>query len=279
MRVCSDFVSTAEKLLAAFPEITDVVRATRSLRHDVKCHIQTVGPPIRTSPRLLTPEKLKIAQEYFRLTCAAGICRGSSSPWSSGLHLVPKRDGTSRPCMDFQHLNHATVRDVYPLPHLHDFSTQLAGKSIFSKNDLVKGYHQIPVREQDVEKTAIATPFGLFEFIPMPFGLKNVAQTFQRMMDEVTQQLPGIFVYLDDVLVASNSPSQHAQHLRQLFEALKHFGSVINRKKCVFGVSELDFLGHRVTAAGIRPLADKVRAVPEYQQPNPINPCSDFWVC
>ena len=103
----------------------------------------------------------------------------------------------------------------------------------------------------------------------MPFGLKNAAQSFQRLMDEVTQHLPGVYVYLDDVLVASASPEQHIRHLRQLFEALRKFG-LVNRRKCAFGAQELDFLGHRVSATGVRQLPEKVLAVREYQIPQTV---------
>ena len=100
--------------------------------------------------------------------CAAGICRCSNSPWSSGLHMVSKSDGTVRPCGDYRRLNEHTSGDAYPIPHIHDFTAALAGCKIFSKVDLVKGYHQIPVHAEDVPKTAIVTPFGLFEFLQMP---------------------------------------------------------------------------------------------------------------
>ena len=175
--------SSFARILLDFPEITDVALASPTLRHGVECFIHTTGPPIRTPSRRLPPGKLQEAKRYFDEMCAAGICRRSDSPWSSGLHMVPKKDGTSRPCGDYRRLNERTTHDAYPIPHIHDFAAGLAGCTIFSKVDLVKGYHQNMVWKEDVQKMAIATPFGLFQFTRMPFGLKTAAQTFQRLMD------------------------------------------------------------------------------------------------
>ncbi len=135
-----------------------------------------------------------------------GVIERSTSPWASPLHMVPKKDRWWRPCGDFRRLNLVTEPDVYPLPNMLDFSDRLSGCTVFSKIDLRKGYWQVPVRPEDRKKTAIITPFGLFQFRRMPFGLRNAGSSFQRMMDRVLAGLPFTYCYLDDLHIASTSP-------------------------------------------------------------------------
>jgi Reverse transcriptase (RNA-dependent DNA polymerase) len=156
--------------------------------------------------------KLAAAQKEFAQLEKQAIVQRSNSCWSSPLHMVQKQNGSWRPCGDYRRLNLQTKPDRYTCPNIGDLTARLAGCTIFSKLDLRKGYHQVPVREQDVGKTAVITPFGTFEYLRIPFGLRNAGQTFQRLMDSVLAGLPYCFVYMDDVLVACTSPEQHVAH-------------------------------------------------------------------
>jgi len=257
-------------LISLFPGIVGTNADTPRPLHGVRHHVETRGPPVFAKARRLDPDKLRIAEEEFRSLEKAGIIRRSNSPWSSPLHMVPKPDGSWRPCGDYRRLNTVTTPDRYPLPSILDLSSKLHGCTVFSCVDLVKGYHQIPMSAADVEKTAIVTPFGLFEYIFMPFGLSNAAQTFQRLMDGLFRKLPFVFTYLDDHLIASKSMEAHEGHLKVFFQVLQENGLVINPAKCVFGASSLKFLGHLVDSKGITPLPKHVAAVQDFLPPRDV---------
>lgn len=255
-------------LLSKFPELTRPAGIYHTPKHNTVHHIRTTpGPPVACTPRRLAPEKLKIARSEFEAMLANGTTRPSESPWSAPLHLAAKKENGWRPCGDYRMLNARTIPDKYPIRHIQDFAHSLSGCRVFSTIDLVKAFNQIPVFEDDIPKTAITTPFGLFEFPYMTFGLRNASQTFQRFVDEMTRGLDFCFPYIDDFLIFSSNESEHLEHLHQLFIRMKEYGMLINTAKCVFGASEVEFLGYHIDANGTKPLESKVQAIKEFPVP------------
>ena len=198
-----------------------------------------------------------------------GIIRPSDSPWASPITLVPKKDGTTRFCVDYRKLNAITKKDSHPLPYIQDVFDQLAGAKIFSTLDLRSGYWQIPMDAESIPKTAFQCHLGLFEFVRLPFGLTNAPAIFQRQMNKVLSGLIGkiCMVYLDDVVIFSQTEALHQKHLQQVLDRLRAAGLQLKPSKCHFCLPEIELLGYRVSADGITPLPDRVSAIVNLEHP------------
>lgn len=173
---CSNICAVAHPrlwsdIIAEIPAVTRESSVPSKFTHTTEHTLDTTGPPLFARPRRLPPHQYIIAKKEFAHMCQKGICRPSDSP----LLLVAKKDGSFCPCGVYRRVNAVMKPDRYPLPHIHDFASNLAGRTVFSKLDLVRAYYQIPITKDDIPKTAVTTPFGLYEFPVMCFGLKNAA--------------------------------------------------------------------------------------------------------
>ncbi|CAG9101459.1 unnamed protein product [Plutella xylostella] len=257
-------------ILTKFPDILRPMSLKAPAKHDVIHHIETTGPPVYAKPRPLPPDKYKVAKEEFERMIDMGICKPSKSPWASPLHIVKKKDGGLRVCGDYRRLNSVTLPDRYPIPRIQDFTYQLNKSRVFSKLDLKMAYYWIPLSKEDAEKTAITTPFGLFEFNCMTFGLRNASQTFQRFMHEVLRGIDGCFCFVDDILLHSEDEEQHRALLERVLERLDKYGVTLNVNKCEFGQEKLNFLGYEVSAEGIRPTEERIKAISTFPKPKTV---------
>lgn len=241
------------------------------LPHTAVSHeIKTTEGPIFSKPRPLPPGKLEVARKSFDTLMKLNIIRPAKSAWASPLHLVRKKDGTFRPCGDYRRVNAITVPDRYPIPNLQNFHHRLADAIIFSKVDLIKAYHFIPMNPADIEKTAITTPFGSFEYLRMPFGLKNSTSTFQRYIDSQLEGLDFALAYIDDILIFSKSNKEHAEHLHAVFQRLQKAGLKVNEEKCEIGKSTIEFLGYQIDRNGISPPQSRIEPLMKLQRPDNI---------
>jgi len=220
-----------------------------------------------------------IAQDEADKLSQEGKTEPSFGPWASPIVLVRKKDGSIRFCIDFRKLNMKTKKDVYPLPRIDDFLDQVGGIKYISTLDLTSGYHQIPIRDEDKEKTAFATRKGLFQWKVMPMGLSNAPATFQRHMDIILSGLlPSIkaLVYIDDIIILSPTFDRHLQDIQSVFDRLKSANMKIRLIKCNFCLEEMPYLGHVITPQGLKVDPSKVEAVKNARAPNNLNEVRRF---
>lgn len=236
------------------------------------------SPPIYQRPYRTPLAKRKIVEEQVEEMLQLGVIEPSSSPWASPITLVPKPEGQTRFCCDYRKVNAVTVRDSYPLPLISDIFDQLGGSTIFSTLDLKSGYWQIPVDPEDKPKTSFCCHMGLYQFRRVPFGLANAPAVFQRTMDRVLHSLIGkiCYVYIDDIVVYSKTPEEHARHLAMVLERLNQYGLKLNKKKCHFACKEVSLLGYVINENGIRSHPDKTRAIANMAAPTTLKEVRAF---
>lgn len=230
------------------------------------------APPMKQRHRRVPPHVFQEVKQHIQDLVAQGVLKESCSPWASPAVIVLKKDGSVRFCCNYRRLNTVTHRDAYPLPRIEESLDALGNAKLFSSLDLTAGYFQVAVAERDQEKTAVTTPFGLYQWTRMPFGLCNAPATFQRLMTAVLGDLTFDFllVYLDDVLVFSHDFEDHCTKLDRVFGRLREHGLKLKPRKCFLLKAEVKFLGHIVSAAGVQVDTDKIKALKDWPVPRTV---------
>ena len=189
--------------------------------------------------------------------------------WLANVVMVKKPNGKWQMCVDFTDLNKACPKDSYPLPHIDQLVDSTAGHKLLSFMDAFSGYNQIKMDEADQEKTSFVTSQGLFCYEVMPFGLKNVGATYQRLVNHMFRPQIGrnVEVYVDDMLVKSLDEGKHLDDLQETFDTLRRYNMKLNPNKCAFGVASGKFLGFMVSHRGIEANPEKIKVILDMKSP------------
>jgi hypothetical protein len=193
----------------------------------------------------------------------AGIIRPSTSPYSSPVVMVLKKEGSWKMCPDFHSLNKLTIKEKFPIPVIDDLLDELSGTQFFTKLDLRSGYHQICMKEVDIPKTAFRTHEGHYDFLVMPFGLCNAPSTFQSLMNHVFRPFicHFVLVFFDDILIYRKTWTYHLSHVDKVLHLLSQHQLFLKQYKCAFGASEVEYLGHLVGKDDVRVDPKKIEAM------------------
>jgi transposase InsO family protein len=253
---------------------TDIGRITIA-----KHHIHTVAhPPIQLRPyRRPQSDYDEIRRQIMDLK-EKGLIRESDSPWSFPITLDTKKDGTKRLCIDFRRLNTITIDDKMPMPHIHEVLDRLQGARYFTTLDIAWGFWHVEMHPESITKTAFVTNEGHYEWMVMPFGLKNAPATFQRIIQKTLGSLlyRGVINYLDDFIIYSETFEQHLSLLEDVFRRLNENNIKLKLSKCYFVKSEVEYLGHIVSHNSVKPSTRKVQAVQEFAVPTNLREVRRF---
>ncbi|XP_019255164.1 PREDICTED: uncharacterized protein LOC109233755 [Nicotiana attenuata] len=277
-----DTRETAVELVALLSKFEDVFQRPTGLPplrdQDHQIHLAPGAQPVNVKPYRYPHFQKQVMEQLVADMLREGLIQPSTSPFSSPVLLVRKKDGTWRFCVDYRALNAITVRDRFPIPTIDELFNELHGAHYFSKLDLLSEYHQIRVRPEDVAKTAFRTHDGHYEFLVMPLGLTNAPSTFQATMNEVFRPHLHRFVlvFFDDILVYSPSWVAHLEHLAVVLNLLRQHHLVAKRSKCLFGQTSVDYLGHIISAQGLSVDPAKIHAIQQWPPPYSIKKIRSF---
>ena len=235
--------------------------------------------PVKLRPYRIPLSKREFAENEIKAMAEKGLIEPSHSAWCAPAVLVPKRDGTTRFCIDYRRLNQLTIPDSHPLPRIDDTLEALGGSKWFSTLDLKSGFHQVSIAEEDRPKTAFSIQgSGLGQWRVLPFGLINSPSVFERLMERVFAGLTFIIllIYLDDIIVYSKTFEEHLQNLRLILERLKEANLKLNPKKCNLLCTKVSFLGHEVSETGIATDSSKIQVVSDWPQPKTVTEVRQF---
>uniref|UniRef100_A0A8C6PSX4 Gypsy retrotransposon integrase-like protein 1 n=3 Tax=Nothobranchius TaxID=28779 RepID=A0A8C6PSX4_NOTFU len=248
---------------------------TQQIRHHINLKDET---PFKQKSRPIHPHDYEAVRKHLEALLETGIIRESESPFASPIVVVRKKNGEVRLCIDYRKLNLQTIRDAYALPNLEESFSALAGSQWFSVMDLKSGYYQIEMCEKDKPKTAFVCPFGFYEFNRMPQGITNAPSTFQRVMEKCMKDinLKEVLVFLDDLIVFSNSLEEHETRLSHVLERLREYGLKLSPDKCRFFQTSVRYLGHIVSRDGIKTDPDKVEALKTWPKPQTLKELQSF---
>jgi hypothetical protein len=262
-----------KQVLEEFPdvmleELLEDLPPRRRIDHAIEV-MPGVAPPAK-APYRMSHEELKELKVQLEELLMKGYIKPSKSPYQAPVFFVHKKDGTLRMCVDYKALNKATVKNRYPLPRIDDLFDRLSRAKVFSRIDLCSGYYQIRIAEGDEEKTACHTRYGSYEFLVMPFGLTNAPATFCTLMNDIFRE------WFDNFVVYSSYLEEHAEHLCKVFQRLRENKLYAKLEKCEFGVTEVDFLGHRITQEGLMMDDHKVKAILDLEPPKLVPALRSF---
>ena len=260
-----------ESVVADFPTVfPDDLPQDRPPERDIVHSIPVKDDhiPFARSPYRMSPAETSELKRQIDDLLQSGKIQPSKGCYAAPVLFVSKPDGSLRLCIDYRRLNRDTKQDHYPLPHMHDLLDRLSEASFFTVMDLRSGFWQVPVDSKDTAKTAFITPFGLFEWIVMPFGLTSAPATFQRLVNTRFSDCTGfVQAYLDDFIVFSNTREEHLRHLRLVLERLSEHQLYVKLSKCQFVQQEVEYVGHIVARGHVRIHPRKIEAVTSLQPP------------